>query len=110
MVANLRGVPDNIGRERMWKLVATVTGMLGAMLANKLIKAAYGALRKDTEPTTPFDPTKAGFSWSDAVLWAAAAGIGLGVTKVVSARVAAIGWKAATRTLPPGVNEEPAVI
>ncbi len=51
-----------------------------------------------------FDPTSAEFSWPDVVAWAAAAGVGLGVAKVVSARVAAIGWEAATGTLPPGVG------
>ena len=39
---------------------------------------------------------------------AAAAGVGLGIAKVMSARVAAIGWKVATGTLPPGVAEEQA--
>ena len=98
-----------IGRKRMWKLVTTITGMLGAMVAQRFIKAGYKATRKDTDPATPFDPTKAGFSWPDALVWAAAGGIGLGIAKVVSARLAAIGWEAATHTLPPGV-EEPAAV
>ena len=103
------GVPDMISRERMWKLVSVITGMLGGLLARKLIRATYQAVRKDTAPATPFDPTNPQFSWPDALLWAAAAGIGLGIAKVMSARLAAIGWEAATGTLPPGVVEEPAV-
>jgi hypothetical protein len=43
-------------------------------------------------------------------VWAAAAGIGLGIAKVVSARVARIGWETATGTLPPGFVEEPGVV
>ena len=43
------------------------------------------------------------------VVWAAAAGVGLGIAKVMSARVAAIGWEVATGTLPPGVAEEQVV-
>jgi hypothetical protein len=107
---DIRRVPDRIGRERLWKLVSTITGMLGALLARKLIRAAYGAVRKDDAPATPFDPTSPRFSWPDALLWAAAAGIGVGIAKVLSARVAAVGWEAATGSVPPGVDEVPAAV
>lgn len=106
---NATGAPDMISRERMWKLVSVITGLLGGLLARKLIRATYQAVRKDTAPATPFDPTNPQFSWPDALLWAAAAGVGLGIAKVMSARLAAIGWEAATGTLPPGFEEEPAV-
>ena len=98
-----------ISRERMWKLVSVITGLLGGLLARKLIRSTYQAVRKETAPATPFDPTNPQFSWPDALLWAAAAGVGLGIAKVMSARLAAIGWEAATGTLPPGFEEEPAV-
>jgi hypothetical protein len=99
-----------IGRERMWQLVSTITGLLGGLLARKLVRATYRAVRKDTAPVTPFDPTKAGFSWPDALLWAAAAGIGLAIAKMMSARLAAIGWTAVTGSPPPGQVEEPIVV
>ena len=98
-----------IGRERMWKLVSTITGMLGGLLARKLIRAVYKAVRKDTAPVTPFDPTTPGFSLPDAFLWAAAAGIGLVIAKMMSARLTAMGWKAVTGSPPPGQAEEPTV-
>jgi hypothetical protein len=100
-------VLEMTGRERMWMLESTVTGMLTAMVAQKLIRAAYRAIRKEA-PASVFDPNSARFSWSDVVLWAAAGGIGLGIAKVTSARVASIGWKVATGTLPPGVGDEQA--
>jgi Protein of unknown function (DUF4235) len=102
-------VPIVIGRERLWKLLSTLTGMLGGLLARKLIRATYKAVRKDTAPATPFDPSTAGFSLPDAFLWAAAAGIGLVIAKMMSARLAAIGWQAVTGTAPPGQAEEPTV-
>jgi hypothetical protein len=105
----MQRVPDMIGRDRMWRVVSTLTGMVAALLARKLIRAAYRVIGNDTDPATPFDPTSARFSWPDALLWAAAAGIGLGIAKVVSARVARLGWEAATGTPPPGVGEEPSV-
>jgi hypothetical protein len=102
--------PEMTGRERMWKLVSTSTGMLGGLLVRKLMRTGYTAIRKDAATASPFDPTKARFSWPDTLLWAAAAGVGLGIAKVVSARIAVFGWEAATGTVPPGVVEEPAVI
>ena len=93
------------GREGMWKLVSSISGTLGAMAAEKLMSAGYRAIRKDTAPVSPFDPADSRFSWSATLRWAVAGGIGLGIAKVVSARVAAIGWTAATHTLPPGVEE-----
>ncbi len=101
---------ETIGRERMWKLVSTSIGMLGGLLARKLIRTAYQAISKDTAPKTPFDPTKPGFAWPDALLWAAAAGIGLGITKMMTARLAALGWKVATGTVPPVAVEESPVV
>jgi hypothetical protein len=102
------GQAPDIGRQRMWKLVSTLSGMLGGLVARKLMRAGYQAIRKDAAAASPFDPTNPRFSGADALLWAAAAGIGLGIARVVSARLAVIGWETATGTLPPGVVEEPA--
>lgn len=94
-------MPDTFVRKQAWKLVSAVSGMVGALLAKTLIKRAYQAIRKE-EPTSAFDPTSARFSWTNALAWAAAGGIGLITARIVSTRLAAIGWKAATGTLPPG--------
>jgi hypothetical protein len=83
------------------------TGMLSAFLAKRLLRGAYRSIRK-ADPGAAFDPTSERFSWPNALLWTVAAGIGLAAARMVSQRVAAIGWKAATGTLPPGTNE-PAV-
>ena len=95
---------EKLRSERAWKLASTGVGVLGAVVAQKLMGAGYRAIRKDSEPSSPFDPTDARFSWRAVLVWAAAAGIGLGITKVVSARLAALGWKAATGAPPPGVE------
>jgi len=85
----------------MWKAVSTISGLLGAVVAKKLLRVGYRAVRKNSGPASPFDPTDARFSWSEALLWAMAAGIGLVIAKIVSAKVAAIGWEAATGKAPP---------
>jgi hypothetical protein len=104
----LRRVPDTERREKMWDLVSTSIGVLGAMLAKRSLRIAYRALRKDRGNGTPFDPTSPQFSWPEALLWGAAVGIGLAIAKMVGDRAAALGWQVATGTLPPGVVDEPA--
>lgn len=73
------------------------------MVAKQLLRRAYRAVRKQ-DPDAVFDPSAAGFSWGNAVMWATAAGIGLVIAKIVSDRIAAIGWRVATGTLPPGAT------
>ena len=86
----------------MWKLESWITGAVGAFVAQVLIKAIYRMIRKDKAPSAVFDPNSSRFSWADAGVWAVAGGVGLALAKIVSARVAAIGWTAATGTLPAG--------
>jgi hypothetical protein len=95
-----------IGRERMWKLVSWITGALGAFVAQVLIRAIYRMIRKDKAPSAVFDPASSRFSWPDATAWAVAGGVGLAIAKMLSNRVAAIGWEVATGTLPPGAEEQ----
>ena len=102
----MRGVPGMIGRERLWKLESWISGALGAFVAQALIRAAYRTIRKDKAPSAVFDPNSSRFSWPDAAVWAVAGGLGLASAKIVSAHLAAIGWKAATGTLPPGAEEQ----
>jgi hypothetical protein len=103
----VRRVSGMIGRKRMWQLESALIGALGAMVAQKSLRVLYRSVRTDKTRTTPFDPSNARFTWPNALLWAAAAGVGLGIAKVMSARVAAVGWELATGSLPPGA-EDPA--
>lgn len=86
----------------MWKLESALVGLVAGFLAQKLIKLLYHAVRSDKSRDTPFDPRNERFTWTNALLWAGAAGVGLGVAKVVGNRVAAVGWELATGTPPPG--------
>ena len=95
-----------IGRERMWKLVSWTVGALGAFVAQVLIRAIYRMIRKDKAPSAVFDPASSRFSWPDATVWAVAGGFGLAIAKMVSTRVATIGWEVATGRPPPGAEEQ----
>jgi hypothetical protein len=86
-------------------LESWVIGAVGAFVAQVLLRTIYRMIRKDKAPSAVFDPNSSRFSWTDAGVWAFAGGVGLALAKIVSARVAAIGWTAATGTLPPGSEE-----
>jgi hypothetical protein len=96
---------DTVGSDQMWKAVSTIAGLFGAMIAKKLLRAGYRAVRKDTDPESPFDTADARFSTSEALLWSVATGVGLVTAKIVSTRLAAIGWKAATGKAPPATTD-----
>ena len=89
----------------MWTLVSRATGMVGGLLAQRLMRSAYRAIHNDPTAPSPLDPSSKRFSWPDAVISAAAAGVGLWIAKLLSDRVAAIGWELATGTEPPGWSE-----
>jgi hypothetical protein len=105
----LREVPDTVGRRVGWKIVSTACGLLGALVARRLVRTAWAAVTGESEEGPILDPADRRFKWRDAVLWAATVSVGLGIAKVVSARIAVAGWEVATGTLPPGV-EEPAEV
>jgi hypothetical protein len=96
----MQGETESVGRQRMFRLVSMLSGILGAMIAKRLLRAVYRVVQRE-DPSVAFDPTAQGFSWPNAFAWALAAGVGLVMTKMVSDRVAAAGWKAAIGTLPP---------
>ena len=94
-----------ISRERMWWLESTVTGVLGAMIAERLLRSFYRTVRKQS-PDSVFDPDSARFAWADFLLWAVVGGIGLGTAKVATNRIVAVGWRMATHTEPPKGDDE----
>jgi len=101
----LRHARDTLGRETTWKIVSTVSAMAGALAARKLLELGWNAVRKDGGSKATLDPADRRFSRKDAVLWAITVGIGVGIARIISTRLAVIGWEAATGTHPPGVEK-----
>jgi hypothetical protein len=85
-----------------WKALSTVSAIAGGIVTRKLVSAVYAALsREEVDP--PLNPADRRIGWSDAVPWAIAAGVGAGIGRLVSQRVAAAGWERATGSSPPGM-------
>ena len=86
-----------------WKAVSSVAGVVGAVATRKLTNAVWSAFSSSSsEP--PLNPADRQVSWPEALQWAVAAGVGAGIGRLVSQRVASAGWESATGTTPPGVT------
>lgn len=89
-------------RRLAWKLLSTGSGVVGAVLARNVMQKLWAAASSsDIEP--PLNPADRRIGWRTALQWAAAAGLGAGISRLASQRIAAAGWEAATGTTPPGV-------
>jgi hypothetical protein len=85
----------------MWRVVGGVSGLAAAAVTRQALSAVWRARKHDDPPANPAAPST---SWPDAVLWAVATGVALGVARLVALRGAAAGWEKAKGTLPPGLE------
>jgi hypothetical protein len=85
-----------------FKVIGLVSGLVAAKGARAVLDKAWRAGR-GTEP--PRNPAVPGTEWSEAVTWAIASGIALGLAKMLAARGIAGVWRRATGSLPPGVED-----
>jgi hypothetical protein len=87
-----------------WKAIAVGTGALTGFATQRVIELMWTALRGSRPPKLAADRSS---PWPDAVSWAVATGIGVGVARLLAVRTAAVLWEAAVHAPPPepGLNE-----
>lgn len=89
--------------ELEWKVVSTASGLAVGVAVRALLNKVWGAV-SPSELEPPLNPADRRITWPEALAWAAAAGAGVGVARLVSDRLAATGWQLATGEPPPGVD------
>ena len=89
-------------RRAAWKALSTLTGVAGAVATRRLLQAVWPTGDDGTGP--PYNPADRRVAWPTALQWALAAGLGASVTRLLSERLAAAGWEAATGSPPPGIR------
>ncbi len=82
-----------------WKLVSVGIGALAAIAARKALGVVWPGAH-----TPPLNPADRSVNWGEAVAWAVSSGIGAGLGRLVSKRLAAGGWEKATGNPPPGLT------
>jgi hypothetical protein len=93
---------DSRRAQAAWKVVSGASGVLGAIGARKALQALWPAGKDGGGP--PFNPADRRVAWTDALQWTLAAAIGGALARLVSERLAAAGWEAATGSPPPGIQ------
>lgn len=96
-------MPDDDRRHGVeWKGVSTLSAIVGGIATRKVLDAAWGAFTDGTQEP-PLNPADRRIDWPTALKWAITAGVGMGVGRMVSQRMAAAGWEKATGSPPPGL-------
>jgi hypothetical protein len=85
-----------------WKVVGVGTGLVAARASRSLLDKGWRSTRGGDPPRNPAAP---GTTWPEALTWAAASGVTLGVARLVATRGAAGAWRRTTGSLPPGLEE-----
>jgi len=73
----------------LWNIYAGAVGALTAVVAQKAVRGAWKVVTGD-EPPDPNDPAT---PISEALIWALAGGIGIGMAQLLTNRLAADRWE-----------------
>jgi Protein of unknown function (DUF4235) len=85
-----------------YKLLATLSSVLGAVVARKVLTFVW---EKTTGRQPPANPEHPSVTWPEAVTWAVLSGAFVGVARLVAQRRVAATWHRATGSLPPDLEE-----
>ena len=80
-----------------WKGLSYALGALAGLITHRLLESAWKGLR-DASPPVAADRRS---PWPEALGWAVATGVGMGVSKLLAIRTAAVVWEAAVHEAPP---------
>lgn len=88
-----------------YKLLATLSSVLGAYLARKVLAFSWQRATGGEPPANPEHPS---VTWPEALAWAVVSGAVMGVARMAAQRQVAQSWQKATGALPPGLEESAA--
>lgn len=87
-----------LGPKQRWLVVGSGAAALAGLGARKALE---GAWEMATGRPAPENPEMRHVEWRDAIAWAAASGLVIGVARLVGQRLAAQSWVAITGDDPP---------
>lgn len=85
-----------------WQFIGVVSAFMAAKTARKALDRGWRSLGRGAPPANPASPTT---TWAEAVAWAVASGVAVGLARLVAARGAAAAWRKTMGSLPPGLEE-----
>lgn len=85
-----------------YKVVGIGVGIVASKVARSVLDKGWERTRGGQPPR---NPAEADVAWSDALSWAIASGVAVGVARLVAAKGTADAWTKATGHLPPGAQQ-----
>lgn len=80
----------DISEEKQYKTFKKLSTIAVTIATRSLLKQAWKSITKHDPPEDPSEPT---VLWKEALLWGAATGLGIGITRVTTRRLADKSWK-----------------
>jgi hypothetical protein len=99
MMSNVESHNDS-DHSMAWKVVSMGAGVGAGFVTRRIVQALWGRFGDDSGGAPP-TPTDRRVPWVQAVQWTVVTSVAVGVARLVSQRVAAAGWQAATGEPPP---------
>ena len=87
-----------LGEKEKWLIVGSGAAALTGFGARKALEITWKAV---TGKDAPENPEMRHVTWRDAIIWAAASGLVIGVARLVGQRIAAQSWVAIVGDDPP---------
>jgi hypothetical protein len=86
------------GKTYSWKLISLGAGAFSGLVTQRVLEKVWKGAHGSTPPPVAADRTA---TWTDALSWAIATGVGVGVARLLAIRTAARVWQATTHEKPP---------
>ena len=81
-----------------WKVITLGSGAVSGLITQRVLEKVWKGVQGSSPPPMPADRSA---TWTDALSWAIATGVGAGVARLVAIRTAARMWQATTHEVPP---------
>jgi hypothetical protein len=85
-----------------YKVVGIGAGVMATKVARTVLDKGWEKTKGGEPPRNPAVP---GVQWSEAITWAVASGVAVGLAKLLATKGTANAWTKATGALPPGVEK-----
>jgi hypothetical protein len=93
---------DAVAGSKSWKAFGLVAATGATIAARKVLETGWRAATGTTPPKNPEHPD---VSFGEALGWAIASGVTVGVARMLATRWAADYWRRSTGRLPPGLED-----
>ena len=89
-------------KSRLWKMYGVAAAAAATVAVRQLLDRTWRLATGKTPPSNPEHPDT---TVAEALAWAAASGVAVGIARMLAARKAAHYWRRSTGQLPPGMEE-----